>query len=56
MQLAWEPVATSTTAAVLPVLERLFTIAGAPLVLKSDNGSAFRAERLKWLWAWFEAG
>jgi transposase InsO family protein len=48
LQLAWEPVADPTTAAVLPVLRRLFTVAGAPLVLKSDNGSAFRADHLKW--------
>jgi transposase InsO family protein len=48
LQLAWEPVADPTTAAVIPVLRRLFTVAGAPLVLKSDNGSAFRADRLKW--------
>ena len=34
-------------AAVLPELSLLFTVHGSPLVLKSDNGSAFRAAPLK---------
>jgi putative transposase len=47
MQLAWRPVADLTVDTVLPELTLLFTVYGAPLVLKSDNGSAFRAERFK---------
>jgi hypothetical protein len=47
MQLAWRPVANLTVDTVLPELTLLFTVYGAPLVLKSDNGSAFRAGRLK---------
>lgn len=47
MQLAWLPVADLTTAPVRAELQVLFTIYGAPLVLKSDNGSAFRAEVVK---------
>ena len=41
MQLAWTPVADATAAEALPVLETLVLQYGAPLVLKSDNGSAF---------------
>jgi len=40
-QLAWLPVRDVTAATVLPVLTSLFVVHGAPLVLKSDNGSAF---------------
>ena len=47
MQLAWQPVAAATAAAVRAELQVLFTVHGAPLVLKSDNGSAFRAEELQ---------
>jgi transposase InsO family protein len=46
-QLAWQPVLDMTTPTAQAELELLFTIYGAPLVLKSDNGSAFRAEGLK---------
>jgi transposase InsO family protein len=42
-QLLWEPVADMTTETTLDWLTLLWTIHGAPLVLKSDNGSAFRA-------------
>jgi transposase InsO family protein len=42
-QLAWRAVAAADAATVLLELELLFTIYGPPLVLKSDNGSAFRA-------------
>jgi len=42
--LCWEPVADETAATVIPILRRLFQEHGAPLVLKSDNGSAFIAE------------
>jgi len=48
-QLAWRPVLDLSVAAVLPELTLLFTIHGCPLVLKSDNGSAFRAAPLKGL-------
>jgi transposase InsO family protein len=42
--LAWLPLPDLTTDVLLPVLGQLFARQGAPLVLKSDNGSAFRAE------------
>jgi transposase InsO family protein len=54
MQLSWQPVRDLSVDAVLPELTLLFTVYGAPLVLKSDNGSAFRAERLKALLRCFE--
>jgi transposase InsO family protein len=47
LQLTWRPVPGPTVAALLPELQLLFTIYGAPLVVKSDNGSAFRAADLK---------
>jgi len=40
-QLAWEPVGDEKAETVLPILRRLFAEHGPPLVLKSDNGSAF---------------
>jgi transposase InsO family protein len=43
--LAWLPLPGMTTDVLLPVLGQLFARHGAPLVLKSDNGSAFRAEQ-----------
>jgi hypothetical protein len=46
-QLAWQPVASEKADAVLPVLADLMREHGAPLVLKSDNGSAFVAEVTK---------
>ncbi len=49
MQLAWRPVADVTAATARRELELLFVVYGAPLVLKSDNGSAFRAAGLKGL-------
>jgi transposase InsO family protein len=42
MQLAWQPVPDLTAAGARAELQMLFTVYGAPLVLKSDNGSAFR--------------
>jgi len=42
-QLAWQAVASESAEAVLPILEQLFQQHGPPLVLKSDNGSAFIA-------------
>jgi Integrase core domain len=47
MQLAWRPVLDLQAATAQAELEVLFTIHGAPLVLKSDNGSAFRAASTK---------
>ena len=47
LQLAWRPVADQTAATALSELTLLFVVYGAPLVLKSDNGSAFRAGELK---------
>jgi transposase InsO family protein len=42
-QLAWLPVADEKAETVLPILRGLFAQHGPPLVLKSDNGSAFIA-------------
>jgi transposase InsO family protein len=43
-QLLWQPTVDPTTAATVTALASLFATHGAPLVLKSDNGSAFIAE------------
>lgn len=43
LQLAWRPLASPDAASVVAELQLLFTIHGAPLVLKSDNGSPFFA-------------
>jgi transposase InsO family protein len=43
-QLAWLPFRTQTAQEAMRALERLFLEFGPPLVLKSDNGSAFIAE------------
>jgi transposase InsO family protein len=43
-QLLWLPVAEATAAATVDALLWLFTIYGAPLVLKMDNGSPFVAQ------------
>ena len=47
MQLCWRAVQDLRSATVQSELRLLFTSYGAPLVLKSDNGSAFRAEEQK---------
>jgi transposase InsO family protein len=41
--LAWQPLPALTEEVTREVLARLFALHGAPLVLKVDNGSAFRA-------------
>jgi transposase InsO family protein len=41
--LAWEPVPNLTEEVSCAALARLFALHGAPLILKVDNGSAFRA-------------
>jgi transposase InsO family protein len=46
-QLAWLPIAQATAETTQAALAHLFEMHGAPLVLKMDNGSAFRAEALK---------
>jgi transposase InsO family protein len=46
-QLAWLPIAETTAEATQDALAHLFAVHGAPLVLKMDNGSAFRAEALQ---------
>jgi transposase InsO family protein len=52
-QLAWTPVLDATAAEALPVLEALVRQYGAPLVLKSDNGSAFISKDFgQWLAGW----
>jgi hypothetical protein len=47
-QLLWQPVAAPTAAVVLDELSWLFAQHGVPLVLKTDNGSAFLADELRW--------
>jgi transposase InsO family protein len=47
LQLAWRPVLDMEAATAQAELELLFTIHGAPLVVKSDNGSAFLAALTK---------
>ncbi len=46
-QLAWQAVASERAEEVIPILPQLFQEHGAPLVLKSDNGSAFVAEAME---------
>jgi transposase InsO family protein len=46
MQLLWLPIEEANTQKTLLALAHLFVIHGAPLVLKSDNGSAFGADAL----------
>ncbi|HLW65128.1 MAG TPA: transposase family protein [Gemmataceae bacterium] len=46
--LLWQPVETLTAKVVVRELRLLFMLHGAPLVLKSDNGSAFIADVLRW--------
>lgn len=43
-QLLWLPVFDMTQVTVIDALWRLFVTHGAPLVMKTDNGSAFRAD------------
>src|SRR5262249_53870980 len=43
-QLLWWPLRQATGEATAAMLTELFTVFGAPLVLKSDNGSAFGSE------------
>jgi putative transposase len=50
-QLLWLPVADATAATVVEALWTLFAEYGPPLVLKSDNGSAFGAAAVKELLA-----
>jgi transposase InsO family protein len=53
MQLAWSAVTGATAIEALPVLEMLVRRYGPPLVLKSDNGSAFISHALQaWLDDW----
>jgi transposase len=50
-QLLWQPVVAPTAAVVRAALVPLFGAYGAPWVVKSDNGPAFRAEHTKHLLA-----
>lgn len=52
IQLAWTPVRDATALEALPVLATLVALHGPPLVLKSDNGSAFISQRFA---AWLTA-
>ena len=47
-QLLWQPVDAPTAEVVLAELSGLFALHGAPWVLKTDNGSAFIADALRW--------
>jgi transposase InsO family protein len=47
-QLLWQPVAAPTAAVVMDELVLLFARHGAPWLLKTDNGSAFIADTLRW--------
>jgi len=47
MQLAWRPVVGESAAETCAVLTGLFREQGAPLVLKMDNGPAFRSDELE---------
>jgi hypothetical protein len=53
-QLAWHPCRTERAEEVIPVLMGLFQQHTPPLVLKSDNGSAFIAEEIKDLFDRYE--
>ena len=46
-QLLWLPVTAPTAAQAVPALASLVALYGAPLVMKSDNGSAFGAEEVR---------
>ena len=53
MQLAWTPVRDATATEAIAELERLVLAHGPPLVLKSDNGSAFTGQIMgDWLARW----
>lgn len=47
MQLAWQPVPSQDALPVARALEDLFREHGPPLVIKSDNGSAFIAQEVR---------
>ncbi|HVH78924.1 MAG TPA: DDE-type integrase/transposase/recombinase, partial [Stellaceae bacterium] len=47
MQLAWRPMSGESATETCGVLRGLFDEHGAPLVLKMDNGPAFRSEELE---------
>jgi transposase InsO family protein len=46
-QLCWLPVAAAAAAVTCQVLANLLAVFGAPLVVKENNGSPFRAEQTK---------
>jgi hypothetical protein len=47
-QLLWQPVADLTAETLLNELPLLFALYGAPWLLKTDNGSAFIADPVRW--------
>jgi transposase-like protein len=47
-QLLWQPVADLTADTLLAELPLLFALHGTPWILKTDNGSAFIADVLRW--------
>jgi transposase InsO family protein len=48
LQLLWQPIAAPTAEVMLAELSVLFALHGAPWILKTDNGSAFIADPLRW--------
>jgi hypothetical protein len=52
MELAWQPVPDETAETTRDALLALFREHGPPLVLKSDNGGAFKAEVIQLLEGW----
>ena len=52
MELAWQPVPDETAETTRDALLALFREHGPPLVLKSDNGGAFKAEVIQLLEDW----
>lgn len=47
LQLVWQPTKDETAETATAIIESLMTEHGAPLVIKSDNGSAFQSESWK---------
>ena len=48
LQLLWQPVIAQTAEVLRAELSVLFALHGAPWILKTDNGSAFIADPLRW--------
>jgi transposase InsO family protein len=48
LQLLWQPVSAQTAEVLRAELSVLFALHGTPWILKTDNGSAFIADPLRW--------